>query len=222
MHTRFVVPVMVATALHALVFVGSERAVRAPITKPRPVTTMIEEVIFAQKEDVTPERMAGDGAEASPAKGNPEVARPTLDEPPPKAPLGEAFEIVAVKLPPSAGVAKIVPGVYGDPNGVGEALAGRPVVDYTMLDNSPRARAQAAPIYPGEARRQGRSGEVLVEFVVDEEGRVLNPRVVRSSDAVFESATLNAVSKWRFEPGRKGGKPVRFRMAAPVRFGLDA
>jgi TonB family protein len=110
--------------------------------------------------------------------------------------------MAAVKLPPSAGVAKIVPGAYGDPNGTGDAWMARPVLSYAMLDNSPRTRAQAAPVYPSEARRQGLAGEVWVEFMVDEDGRVLNPRVVRSSDAMFESATLNAVLKWRFEPGQ--------------------
>ncbi|MEO5961553.1 MAG: energy transducer TonB, partial [Opitutaceae bacterium] len=64
------------------------------------------------------------------------------------------------------------------------------------------------------------AGEVLVNFMVDEAGRVSEARVVRSSDSVFEEPTLRAVSKWRFEPGRVHGDLVRFRMSVPVVFSL--
>ena len=222
MHTRFLVPVMVATALHALVLLVSHRPSHSVAPPPPVEKTVIREVIFTPKEEEPPAPIADAETEAPQAKGEREALRPTSEEPPPSPRLDNVFEMAAVKLPPSAGVAKIVPGAYGDPNGTGDAWMARPVLSYAMLDNSPRTRAQAAPVYPSEARRQGLAGEVWVEFMVDEDGRVLNPRVVRSSEAMFESATLNAVLKWRFEPGRKGGKPVRFRMVAPVVFGLDA
>jgi protein TonB len=90
------------------------------------------------------------------------------------------------------------------------------------LDNTPRTRSQVAPAYPASERNAGISGEVLVEFTVDESGRVLNPRVVRSSRTAFESPTLRAVSNWRFEPGKKNGQAVRFRMMVPVAFNLES
>ena len=91
-----------------------------------------------------------------------------------------------------------------------------------LLDNAPRTRTQIAPVYPYEAKVNGRPGEVVVEFIVDESGRVLEPRVVRSTDPIFEAATVRAVSKWRFEPGRRDGRVVRFRMAVPVAFALNS
>jgi protein TonB len=78
-----------------------------------------------------------------------------------------------------------------------------------------------APIFPHEARSSGMNGEVLVEFVVDESGRVHDPRVVRASSPIFEPATLQAVAKWRFEPGKSHGRVVRFRMAVPVIFNVQ-
>ena len=78
-----------------------------------------------------------------------------------------------------------------------------------------------APVYPFDAKRNGLTGEVFVEFTVDEEGAVISPRVVRSSDRIFEDATLRAVSRWRFEPGRRANQIVRFRMAVPVVFNLN-
>jgi protein TonB len=102
---------------------------------------------------------------------------------------------------------------------VGPGRAG--VVTGGELDRTPRTRLQPAPLYPAEARRDGRSGSVTVEFVVDESGVVVAPRVTSSSDRVFEEAALRAVAKWRFEPGRRHGKVVRFRLAVPIHFSLN-
>jgi protein TonB len=89
------------------------------------------------------------------------------------------------------------------------------------LDNPPRTRSQTPPSYPFALKTSGVSGEVLVEFVVDEHGRVVHPRVVRSTHSEFEAPTLAAVSKWRFEPGTRNMAPVRFRMVVPVKFNLN-
>ena len=88
------------------------------------------------------------------------------------------------------------------------------------MDNPPRTRFQTAPIYPHVAKLAGMRGEVLVDFLVDDRGRVVDPRVVASSDRMFEEPTLKAVAKWQFEPGRRGGKIVSFRMRVPVIFNL--
>jgi protein TonB len=109
----------------------------------------------------------------------------------------------------------------GIPDGKGDKLRFGDVVSSIHLDNTPRARFQASPVYPFEARRTGTPGEVHVEFVVDERGRVTDPRVVHSSNRMFDESTLRAVAKWQFEPGRRHGKPVKFRMTVPVMFNLD-
>ncbi len=95
------------------------------------------------------------------------------------------------------------------------------VLSADLLDNPPLARTQPSPVYPLRARQEGRDGEVIVEFIVDEYGTVHRPRIVRSSDLQFEESTLNAVAKWRFVPGRKNDRPVSFRMVVPVRFRVD-
>jgi protein TonB len=104
--------------------------------------------------------------------------------------------------------------------GVPIGMPGAPV-DASLLDNPPQTRVQTAPAYPPNARATGLGGEVWVEFAVDESGRVLHPRVVRSNDPIFDEPTLRAVAKWRFEPGRKSGRPVSFRMIVPVTYRLE-
>ena len=119
-----------------------------------------------------------------------------------------------------AGIASLEPVPVGIPGGMGECT-GAGLFPGIELDNEPRTRVRVPPHYPMAAKQEGRGGEVLVEFVVDEAGRVLNPRVVRSTDRIFEEPTLRAVSKWRFEPGRRLGQIVRFRMSVPVVFNLN-
>ena len=57
-------------------------------------------------------------------------------------------------------------------------------------------------------RRAGITGEVTVGFIVDSDGDVQNAYVVSPSQREFEAAALQAVSKWKFRPGKKGGKSV--------------
>ena len=89
------------------------------------------------------------------------------------------------------------------------------------LDHTPEALKQPQPIYPINAKNTGENGEVVVTFVVDESGRVLNPHVVSSTDPIFEEPTIRAIGQWRFVPGTLHGVPVRFRMRVPVAFTLD-
>ena len=80
---------------------------------------------------------------------------------------------------------------------------------------------QMAPDYPLAMKHGGIEGSVVVEFDVDRSGQVVGIRVLRSTHREFEEPTLRAVLKWRFEPGRRNGKAVPFRMQVPVDFHLE-
>jgi protein TonB len=85
------------------------------------------------------------------------------------------------------------------------------------LDEKPRVIYQPGPILNKEVRQKA-PGTVYVLFVVDQGGRVENPIVQKSTDTVFEKPALNAVKQWKFEPGKRNGQAVRFRMRVPVSF----
>ena len=95
------------------------------------------------------------------------------------------------------------------------------VFDLSKLDQIPVAQFQARPQYPFEMRRAGIAGEVVVDFIVDVQGNVQNAYAVRSSQREFEAAAVQAVSKWRFKPGRKGGRAVNTHMQVPIVFTLN-
>lgn len=98
---------------------------------------------------------------------------------------------------------------------------GMKVFDLSALDQSPIPRVRIAPQYPFEMRRAGVTGEVTVEFIVDTDGNVQNAYVVKSTQREFEQAALQAISKWKFKPGRKGGRTVNVRMQQPFTFTLN-
>ncbi|MEQ1631254.1 MAG: TonB family protein [Planctomycetota bacterium] len=85
------------------------------------------------------------------------------------------------------------------------------------LDQQPRVVYSHNPQMTPQIRRKA-PGTVYIVFIVDEEGRVQNPVVQQSPDPVFDRPALDAIKKWKFEPGKRNGKPVRFPMRQPITF----
>ncbi|MFA5262547.1 MAG: energy transducer TonB [Opitutaceae bacterium] len=92
----------------------------------------------------------------------------------------------------------------------------------SQLDERPRVLQQAVPIYPLGMRMDEAPGDVTVAFIVDESGSVSDATVEKSTDEDFNGAAIEAVNRWKFEPGKKGGKPVRTRMRVPVFFRISS
>lgn len=85
------------------------------------------------------------------------------------------------------------------------------------LDQRPRPTYRHSPQF-GPTQQRKAPGRVVLLFIVNERGRVEQPRVQSSSDKVFEVPALQAIKKWKFEPGKRNGEPVRFRMRLPITF----
>jgi TonB family protein len=133
--------------------------------------------------------------------------------------------IVDVEIPrlhSGNGDMSVIPAFYGPGNGSGDRPAiGSNIIPAGLLDKPPRTRSQVSPIYPTLEKSTGTTGSVEVEFIVDETGAVVHPRVVSSTHRAFEEPTLRAVEQWRFVPGRSHGKVVSFRMRVPVLFNVN-
>jgi protein TonB len=80
--------------------------------------------------------------------------------------------------------------------------------------NSQKVRAEVA--YPREAQRQELTGETLVEFTVDREGRVADAQVLRSSHRVFDAVSLATVRMFKCV-----GQGQDVRVQVPFVFRLD-
>lgn len=76
--------------------------------------------------------------------------------------------------------------------------------------------------YPADAAAKGIQGKVMVQFVVDEQGNVTDPRVVRGVDPLLDKAAMEVISKLpQWSPGMQGGKPVKVYMTLPITFALN-
>ncbi|NBC15998.1 MAG: TonB family protein [Bacteroidetes bacterium] len=74
--------------------------------------------------------------------------------------------------------------------------------------------------YPEIARKAGVEGRVIVQFVVDENGNVQDPVVVRGIGAGCDEEALRVVREAKFQPGKQRGKPVKVKMSLPITFRL--
>ena len=75
--------------------------------------------------------------------------------------------------------------------------------------------------YPSIACENRIEGRVVVQFVVDCEGNILNPLVVRSVDPLLDREAIRLVKSMpKWIPGRQNGKPVCVIYNVPIRFKL--
>ncbi|REL24317.1 TonB family protein [Rhodohalobacter sp. SW132] len=75
--------------------------------------------------------------------------------------------------------------------------------------------------YPEMARRAGIEGRVYIQFIVNEEGDVENPQVIRGIGGGADEEALRAVQHAKFKPGIQRGRPVRVQYSLPVVFRLQ-
>lgn len=76
--------------------------------------------------------------------------------------------------------------------------------------------------YPTIAQENGVQGRVIVQFVVNKDGTIVDPVVVRSVDPYLDKEALRvikAMPKWK--PGKQRGKAVRVKYTVPVTFRLQ-
>lgn len=216
MNRDFVLAASFAAAVHGALLFGFPKSPQAPVVPKE--DKHVYPVDLMPPEDPPPvvETAVSDSGPKSPPEA------PVIRSPePPTVEVVSIFTMPKPEVQPfdRDAAINVIPTDVG-PTGskLGDGLS---AVSFVNLDKSPRTRLQPSPIYPHAAKAAGLHGEVVVEFMVDESGRVHDARVVSSSDRVFEENALRAVAKWVFEPGRRNNEVVRFRMSVPIVFKLN-
>ncbi|MGV3504380.1 MAG: energy transducer TonB [Adhaeribacter sp.] len=75
--------------------------------------------------------------------------------------------------------------------------------------------------YPPNALRNGLDGTVLVQFVVDRNGKIWDPKVANPLGLGTDEEALRVVKLLPdFKPALKDGQPVEYRYTLPFRFGI--
>ena len=76
--------------------------------------------------------------------------------------------------------------------------------------------------YPTISQETGSQGKVIVQFVVDKDGTISNPEVVRGVDPYLDKEAIRVISSMpKWTPGVQNGKKVRVKFTVPVSFRLQ-
>ena len=76
--------------------------------------------------------------------------------------------------------------------------------------------------YPEEAEKAGIQGRVIATFVVEKDGSISQPTVVKSVDPLLDAEAIRVISAMpNWKPGRQNGKVVRVKYTVPLSFNLD-
>jgi protein TonB len=77
-------------------------------------------------------------------------------------------------------------------------------------------------VYPEDAKAEGIQGRVLVQFIVEEDGSITNPVIIKSVYPSLDAEALRFVAKMpKWKPGKIDDKPCRTKYIVPLNFRLN-
>ena len=101
-----------------------------------------------------------------------------------------------------------------------------PKEDYfVVVDKMPQIKGgmqslQSRVKYPEEAREAGVQGRVLVQFIVNKQGKVENAKIVKGIGSGADEEALRVIKETEFIPGMQNEQPVRVQYSLPIMYKL--
>jgi len=93
--------------------------------------------------------------------------------------------------------------------------------DPRRLDKPLEAITVVSPAYSRELGQQGAIGSVVLDYYVDESGRVRMPVIRQSEHQALAGLSLAAIEQWQFKPPVSRNKPVLVRVQQKFEFVPD-
>lgn len=179
---------------------------------PAPLATLMVRVIQAPPKpaEITPPRPRP--VAHKPVAHKP--AAPSRPDPAPERPLlaAETLAPAAVAAPAAKEIPPPAPVPLAE--AAPPAIVSDPRFDAAYLDNP-------APVYPALSRRMGEEGRVTLRVYVEAGGRPSQVQIKTSSgSARLDQAAQEAVSRWKFNPARRGAEAVGAWVLVPIVFNL--
>jgi len=187
---------------------------------PRP--TALPRLVEAPKPTVPPPEPPAPATPA-PAPAPAPIAMPSVAAPPAPAPVPvaarESFAVAATEPPGASGELKV--SVDRPAPAPPPVVAKAPPEEGITRTATPTGGYQVRPSYPATARRLGIEGTSLLRVFVAADGRVADVQVDQTAGHPdLDRAAMDAVRRWKFEPGRRGSEPVGMWVRLPVEFVL--
>jgi len=98
--------------------------------------------------------------------------------------------------------------------------SGLALADEAPVFVAPKLTEKATPVYPPEALEAGLEASVMLELILDGEGRVTSAKVLAPAGHGFDEAAMEAALRLRFSPGTADGKPVSVKVTYRMTFKL--
>ena len=96
-----------------------------------------------------------------------------------------------------------------------------PIVPFWKVEVKPKPEYIPQPPYPEVARLAGIEGQVVVEALVDVDGKIIEARILKSSgNQALDEAAVRAARDARFTPAKQRDMFVRVWVSIPFRFTL--
>lgn len=230
------VPMLVSIAAHAVIGSALIAATVLIVTNPAPVTPTMMAFVAAPPAPPPPPPPPTPPAKAARQSASRPLTRSAAEvpvEPPMEPPAEFAAETLPVSIgdDEGSGIEWGVPGgmvggvmgglesVIPPPPPAAPVTGGGPVRVGGQI-REPTLIYRVEPVYPGAAISANIEGTVILEAIVDEEGRVETVRVLRPL-GVLDRAALAAVKQWRYSPVILNGRPERFILTVAVTFRLE-
>lgn len=215
MSKDLIIGILVSVALHWTFLYGFNH--KAPKREKGPEVK--EEIIQMEMPEIEPEKEESVEELAEEAPAN-QLAPPSLADVP-SVSVTAFTQPLQPPPPPGLTAAKGAISIPVIKPGTKLGAGMKDLFDVANLDQVPVPTARIAPNYPFEMRRAGISGTVTLEFIVSSSGDVVAVQVTKSSQREFEQPAMAAVSKWKFKPGKKGGRAVNTRCSIDIPFTLN-
>ncbi|HBA33842.1 MAG TPA: hypothetical protein DCZ12_06900 [Gammaproteobacteria bacterium] len=95
-------------------------------------------------------------------------------------------------------------------------------MDKSSVDTAPKVKRRSPIVYPELARRQGISGYVTMNVLIDEQGNVEDVEIIESKPRdIFDLKADSTIRRWQFEPATYNGKKVKVWATQKIVFKLD-
>ena len=209
---RFRIAVGAAVVLHVILFVASFPQMRGVALQPGPKRQVyvVQQVRF---EPPPPRATEQKPREKTKTKKIP-IPDPTPDEPEPivteeiDLPETDLADLDAVLF--GSDSIPTVPGGSGRwPMKIGSGVL------------PPKKVYAPQPLYTEDARQARIQGVVILEAIIDEQGRVRNVKVLKGLPEGLSESAVETAAEWEFEPATLNGEPVPVYFNLTIRFSLQ-
>jgi len=120
-------------------------------------------------------------------------------------------------------VAIVAGSAFGASAGESDRVCESPAVvfDEDAGMTEPKVVHKADPKYPKEALKEGASGDVILDAVIDANGVVGEVSVIETPHTSLSEAAVEALRQWRFEPAQsKSGEAIDVCFSVTITFRL--